>query len=155
MTTLERVTPQTSVRGLWPLVLDYLREVPEDPWADRFDGPEGLQVHLCRTFADGRYLTLVARAPGAAGIVGFLVAEMRNDPKTRKLVAIVHFAYVAPGFRTKAVRLEAVKRVKEWARALGATYVACLAARGPAMERLLGWKYAGSYQGRDFLLAEA
>ena len=151
--TIEHAT-SGDLKHIRALVERYTRDVPTDPWSET---PDALAVAIEKIIDNPAYLVLVGR--DRSGIMGFLLAELKNDPIARTFVAVVHAAWVDPAYRGRAffpsgaqIRDKALHILTVWARSKGATHLACLAERGAAMERLLGWTYRGAYRGRDFLM---
>lgn len=132
---------------LRPLIAAYFRTTPQDPWANIPE--ECLAWWELVSEGEGG---LVLMATLGDEPMGFCVAEILRDEPNRTRCCMVYAAYAAPIIRSSELRDETLRRLKAHARAHGATYLSTFAARGRALARWLGWKYAGDHMGRAYLL---
>jgi GNAT superfamily N-acetyltransferase len=138
-----------EVQALEPLLAAYFAAVPEDPWADV---PQDALAWYQILSESAGGLVLVAVAEDR--IVGFCVAEVVIDEPNRTRCMMVYAAYVAPGSRSRALREQALRALRGFAHAHGATYLSAIAFRGRALARWLGpdWRDAGEHDGYCYLV---
>jgi hypothetical protein len=147
--TIERITGY-DVRRLAPLLRCYLEAVPDDPWAqvpeDALAWYEILSSQVGGIVLYGRF----GERPA-----GFCVGEVLWDDGNRTRMLMVYAAYVAPLYRSPAVRDEALRQLREFGRRHGATYLSTIGDRRTGLRRWLGpeWVDAGTYQGHGYLIA--
>jgi GNAT superfamily N-acetyltransferase len=147
--TIDRVTGH-DVRRIAPLLRCYLEAVPDDPWAqvpeDCLAWYEILSAQVGGIVLFGRYGDRPA---------GFCVGEVLWDDPNRTRMLMVYAAYVAPLYRSRAVRDEALRQLRAFGRRHGAAYLSTLARNRAGLRRWLGpdWKDAGTYDGHGYLVA--
>jgi hypothetical protein len=146
---IERITGY-DVRRLAPLLRCYLEAVPSDPWAEM---PEDCLCwyHVLSEQIGG--IVLYAHCGDLPA--GFCVGEVLWDDGNRTRMLMVYAAYVAPLYRSPAVRDEALRQLRDFGRRHGATYLSTIGDRRIGLRRWLGkaWVDAGTHDGHGYLLA--
>ena len=146
--TIDRISGY-EVRRIAPLLRCYLEAVP-DPWADV---PEDCLAWYEILSSQVGGIVLFGRCGERAA--GFCVGEVLWDDGNQTRMLMVYAAYVAPLYRSPAVRDEALRQLRTFGRRHDAKYLSTLAYNRIGLRRWLGrdWRDAGTYEGHGYLIA--
>jgi GNAT superfamily N-acetyltransferase len=135
-----------SVSEIRPLLEEYAQTLPDDPNLTSQDEFLSLLAQISKF----RGLVLVAKDGDTP--IGFCWTEIFRDDTLSCLCALVNTAFIRKPYRARGLLSRALKVIEAWAEEAGVAYIGCLAANGGALARLTGWTYAGTWQGKDYLL---